>query len=194
MAAIAFSGQSEEWMFWAHYAHGRLQVFSRPEIEGVSLPWFHPTGREFVSQHDSLGLCRMRFPSGDLIASVKPEQAFPENPQDGFSYDVHFLGDDRLLAWQCNLALYQFDLATLRRIDVVLKGAEGMTFGEDRFFSGQSWQLAGGRLLTSDSYHDQGSRSRTYTLRLWDASELYGGVSIPDPTSPFTRLLLGSGP
>jgi hypothetical protein len=43
MAAVAFSGQSEEWMFWAHYARGRLRVYEKPEIEDVSFPCFHPT-------------------------------------------------------------------------------------------------------------------------------------------------------
>ena len=114
MAAVAFSGQSEEWMFWTHYAHGRLRVYDRPEIEGVSFPCFHPTGRELVSDHERLGLCRLRFPTGELIASVQPEEAFPDTPQDHFSYDMHFSRDDRLLIQQCDLALYEFDLATLR--------------------------------------------------------------------------------
>lgn len=111
IALIAYSGQSEEWLFWAHYSHGKLRVFGQPEIEDVSLPYFHPTGREFVSYHERLGLCRMRFPSGELVASIQPEQAFPDNPQDSFGYEVHFFRDDRFLAWQCNLALYEFDLA-----------------------------------------------------------------------------------
>src|SRR5262249_37759292 len=91
MAAVAFSGQSEEWLFWAHYSHGRLQVFEQPEISGVSFPCFHPTGREFVAHHDTLGICRMRFPSAHLIGSVRPEEAFPEKPEDVFSYGIHFL-------------------------------------------------------------------------------------------------------
>ena len=114
MAVIAYSGQSEEWMFWAHYARGKLRVFEQPEMEDIAFPCFHPTGREFVSYHERLGLSRMRFPSGELIASVQPEQAFPDNPEDTFSYHVHFFRDDRLLVWQYNLALYEFDLATLR--------------------------------------------------------------------------------
>src|SRR5262249_38308691 len=82
MALIAYSGQSEEWMFWAHFARGKLRVFAEPEIEDVAFPRFHPTGREFVSFHERLGLCRMRFPSGELIASIAPDQAFPDNPDD----------------------------------------------------------------------------------------------------------------
>jgi hypothetical protein len=190
MAATAFSGQSEEWTFWAHYARGRVRVFREPELQDVALPWFHPTGREFVSYHERLGLCRARFPSGELIASVQPERAFPDNPDDAFSYDVHFFRDDRFLAWQCNLALYEFDLVTLRPTAAVLTGVEGMTFGEDHFFSGESWQLAGRRLLTSDWHHDQGIRNRTETLRLWDTSELSGPLSEPDPARPYTQELL----
>jgi WD40 repeat protein len=190
MAAVAYSGQSEEWMFWAHYARGLLRVFSQPEIEDVSLPRFHPTGQELVSHHETLGLCRVRFPSGEFIASVEPEQAFPDSPDDRFSYDIHFFRDDRLLVWQCNLALYEFDLATLRPTATLLTGVEGMTFGEDRFFSEGSWPLADGRLLTSDSHHDKKFKHGTYTLRLWDASKLCGQVSKPDPTRPFTRELI----
>lgn len=181
MAAIAYSGQSEEWMFWAHYARRLLRVFGQPEIEDVSFPCFHPTGREFVSHHERLGLCRMRFPSGELIASVRPEEAFPDNPDDTFSYDMHFLRDDRLLAWQCDLALYEFDLATLRPITPLLTGVDGMTFGEDHFFSEGSWQLAGDRLLTSDCHHDKAFKNRTDTLRLWDASEL---LDLPSDLTP----------
>jgi hypothetical protein len=190
MAAIAYSGQSEEWMFWAHYARGRLRVFSQPEIEDVSFPCFHPTGREFVSHHERLGLCRIRFPSGELIANVRPEQAFPNNPDDTFSYDMHFVRDDRLLAWQCDLALYVFDLATLRPIATVLTAVDGKKFGEDRFYSGGSWQLAGSRLLTSDCQYDQGFKNQTHTLRLWEASELFGRPTPPDRARPYTQLLL----
>lgn len=194
MAAVAYSGQNEEWMFWAHYAQGKLRVFEQPEIEDVSFPRFHPTGREFVSHHERLGLCRMQFPSGELLASVQPEEAFPHNPEDTFSYDVHFLRDDRLLVWQCNLALYEFDLATLRPTAAVLAGVEGKTFGKDHFFSEQSWQLAGGRLLTSDCQHDKGLTKRTDTLRLWDASGLSGPVSSPDPARPYTQELFANRP
>jgi hypothetical protein len=190
MAVVAYSGQSEEWVFWAHFARGQLRVFSQPEIEDVSFPCFHPTGRELVSYHERLGLCRVRFPSGELIASIQPEEVFPDNPEDTFSYELHFLRDDRFLAWQCCLALYEFDLATLRPTATVLKGVEGMTFGKDRFFSGQSWQLAGGRLLTSDCHHDRSFKERTDTLRLWDASELCGELSKPDAARPYTQELL----
>ena len=190
MAAIAYSGQSEEWIFWAHYARGKLRVFDQPEIEDVALPFFHPTGRELVSYYERLGLCRMLFPSGQVVANVLPEQAFPDNPEDTFSYEVHFFRDDRFLAWQCNLALYEFDLATLRPTAAILTGVDGMTFGRDRFFSEQSWQLAGNRLLTSDSQNDQGFRKRTDTLRLWDVSELSGQLSSPDPARPYTMDLL----
>ena len=190
MAVVAYSGQSEEWMFWAHYGRGKVRVFTHPEIEGVAFPRFHPTGRELVSYHEQLGLCRLRFPSGELIASVALEEAFPENPADTFSYDVHFMRDDRILVWQCNLGLYEFDLATLRRTATVLTGVEGMKFGEDRFFSEQSWQLGDNRLLTSDCHHDQGFKNRKDTLRLWDASELSGKLSAPDPAKPYTRDLL----
>jgi hypothetical protein len=193
MAAIAYSGQGEEWMFWTHYARGQLRVFCQPEIEDVAFPCFHPTGRELVSNHERLGLCRMRFPSGELIASIQPEQAFPDNPEDHFSYYIHFLRDDRLLAWQECLALYEFDLVTLRPTAAVLTGVEGMTFGENRFFSGQSWKLAGGRLLTSDSHHDQGFKNRQDTLRLWDASKLCGPLSAPDPARPYTQELFAMG-
>jgi hypothetical protein len=192
MALIAYSGQSEEWMFWAHYARGKLRVFSQPEIEGVAFPCFHPTGREIVSYHERLGLARMQFPSGELIASVEPEQAFPS--EDMFSYDVHFLRDDRFVAWQCNLAFYEFDLETLRPTATVLEGAEGMTFGEDRFFSERSWKLASCRLLTSDCHHDKGFKRRTDTLRLWDASGLSGQLSRPDPALPYTQELLSLPP
>jgi hypothetical protein len=190
MAAIAYSGQSEEWIFWAHYARGRLRVFEQPEIEDVSFPRFHPTGREFVSHHERLGLCRMQFPSGELIASVQPEEAFPDNQEDVFSYEMHFLRDDRFLTWQACLTLYEFDLKTLRPTATVLRGVEGMTFGEDHFFSGESWLLAGGRLLTSDCHHDRSFKKRTDTLRLWDASELTGQVSLPDPARPYTKEML----
>jgi hypothetical protein len=193
MAAVAFSGQSEEWMFWTHYAHGRLRVFDQPEIEDVALPHFHPTGGEFVSYHDRLGLCRATFPTGDVIATVQPEEAFPDNPEDGFSYGVHFSRDDRLLVWQQNLALYELDFMTLRPVRAVLTGAEGMIYGKDRFFSEESWRLAGGRLLTSDSWHDAKFRSRTDTLRLWDASALFGHLSAPDPACPHTKQLLATG-
>jgi hypothetical protein len=193
MAAVSFSGQSEEWMFWTHYAHGRLRVYDRPEIEGVSFPCFHPTGRELVSDHERLGLCRLRFPTGELIASVQPEEAFPDTPQDHFSYDMHFSRDDRLLIQQCDLALYEFDLATLRPVRTVLTGAEGMTFGDDRFFSGQSWRLADDRLLTSDTWYDAKFQNPTHTFRLWDASALFGPLSGPDPARPYTKQLLGDG-
>jgi hypothetical protein len=193
MAAVAYSGQSEEWMFWAHYAHGQLRVFSQPVIEDVAFPRFHPTGSEFVSYYERVGLCRMRFPSGKLIASVQPEQAFPENPEDAFSYDIHFFRNDRMLVWQCNLALYEFDLATLRPTAVVLTGVDGITFGKEHFFSEQSWQLAGGRLLTSDCHHDKKFKNRTDTLRLWDASKLCGQISQPDPARPYTQELLAIG-
>jgi hypothetical protein len=192
MAVIAYSGQSEEWMFWAHFAGGKLKVFGRPEIQDVAFPCFHPTGREFVSYYERCGLCRMRFPSAQLIATVQPEQAFLDNPEDTFSYDVHFFRDDRFLTWQCNLALYEFDLATLRPTATVLTGAEGMIFGKDRFYSEGGWQLAGRRLLTSDCHHDKGFEHRTDTLRLWDASELSGKVSLPDPARPHTQELLAN--
>lgn len=195
MAAVAFSGQSEEWMFWTHYARGRLRIYDQPEIEDVAFPCFHPTGRELVSCHERLGLCRVRFPTGDLIASVQPEEAFPNRPNDAFSYVVHFSRDDRLLVWQENLALYEFDLATLRPTRTVLTGAEGMTFGENRFFSGQSWQLAGNRLLTSDCWYDGKVqiKNRMDTVRLWDASTLFGRVSAPDPARRYTKQLLADG-
>ncbi len=193
MAAVAFSGQSEEWMFWTHYAHGRLRVYNQPEIEGVCFPCFHPTGRELVSAHERLGLCRVRFPAGGLIVRAQPEEAFPNAPEDTFSYYLHFSRDDRLLVWQENLALYEFDLATLRPTRTVLTGAEGMTFGENGFFSGQSWQLAGDRLLTSDTWYGEKFKNRTNTLRLWDASKLFGRVSAPDPARPYTKQLLAGG-
>jgi hypothetical protein len=193
MAAVAFSGQSEEWMFWAHYAHGGLRVYEQPEIEDVALPCFHPTGRELVSFHERLGLCRIGFPSGDLIASVTPEQAFPDNSEDVFSYDIHFLDDNRLLVWQASLSLYEFDLKTLTCIRAVLTGADGMTFGEDHFFSGRSWPLADGRLLTSDCLHDRDYRNWSDNRRLWDASTLFGRTSAPDPGRPYTEQLLTLG-
>jgi hypothetical protein len=195
MAAVAFSGQSEEWMFWTHYARGRLRVYEQPEVEGVAFPRFHPTGCELVSSHESLGLCRVGFPSGDVIASVQPEQAFPDNPEDGFSYEIHFLDDDRLLVRQEDLSLYEFDLVTLECRRAVLTGADGMTFGEDGFFSGESWPLAEGRLLTSDCKYYRKFHmfdKRTDTLRLWDASMLFGQVSAPDPARPYTEQLLAS--
>src|ERR1051325_4138673 len=95
--------------------------------------------------------------------------------------------DDRFLAWQCNLALYEFDLATLRPTCAVLKGVEGTMFGEDRFFSEQSWKLADGRLLTSDVQYDRSFKHRTDTLRLWDASEFVGKLSGPSEARPFTQ-------
>jgi len=190
MAAIAFSGNSEDWLFWAHYRDGRLRVFDRPEIRDVSLPQFHPRGGEFVSHHEQLGLCRMRFPSGELIASVQPEDAFPDDPDDDFGYDVHYLGNDRILAWQTDLALYEFDLGTLRPLRRVLSGVDGKTFGENGFFSGPSWALAGRRLLTSDRQFDATIRTATETLRLWGASELCVQPVTPDPERPFTKQLL----
>jgi hypothetical protein len=193
MAAVAFSGSGEEWMFWAHYAHGRLRVYEQPEIEDVCCPCFHPTGRELVSCQKSFGLCRVRFPSGDVIASIQTEQAFPDKSEYAFSYDMHFLNDDRLLVWQECLSLYEFDLESLSCVRAVLTGADGLTFGEDRFYSGRSWQLADGRLLTSDSKHDQKFRDPTDTLRLWDASTLFGRASAPDPARPYTAQLLAHG-
>jgi hypothetical protein len=193
MGAVAFSGQSEEWMFWAHYARGQLKVFSEPEIEGVSIPRFHPTGRELVSHHESLGLCRVLFPSGKLIGSCDPSEAFPENPDDSFAYDIHFLPDDQFLAWQENLALHRFDLRTMRPIDTVLTGVDGMTFGRDRFFSGRSWRLADKRLLTSDFRVERKTKNRVDTLRLWDASTIFGDLPTPDPSRPYTRMLTGNG-
>jgi len=190
VAAVAYSGQSEEWMFWAHYSKGHLRVFERPGIEGVRFPVFHPTGREIVSSHESLGLCRGRFPEGDVIASVTSEEAFPDNPDDVFSNDIHFTGDDRFLVWQDGLALYEFDLTTLRPMCTILAGVEGMTFGEGRFFSGPSWRLADDRLLTTDCLHDARFRNRTDTLRLWDASSVFAPVSPPDPARPYTKRLL----
>jgi hypothetical protein len=192
MASVAFSGQGEEWMFWAHYSRGRLRVYKQPEMEDVAFPHFHPTGRELVSTHESLGLCRVRFPSGQVIVSIQQEQAFLDNPEDSFSYDLHFLDDGRLLVWQQDLSLYEFDLETLNCIRPVLTGAGGMTFGDDHFFSGGSWPLAGGRLLTADCKHDQKFRHRTDTLRLWDASALFGRASAPDPERPYTKQLLVS--
>jgi hypothetical protein len=189
MALVAYSGQSEEWLYWARFTGRQLQVFRQPEIMDVALPWFHPTGREFVSYHDTLGLARMRFPSGDLIASVTPEQSLADGSEDAFSYQLHFLRDDRFLVWQSNLALYEFDLITLRPTATVLTGADGIQFGEDRFFSESSWLLAGQRLLTSDCHYDRAFKHRTDTLRLWDASNLSGPLSSPDPLRPYTREL-----
>lgn len=189
MAVVEYSGQSEEWMLWAHYACGRLRIFSQPLIEDVAFPCFHPTGRELVSYHERLGLCRIGFPSGELMGTVSPEEAFPDNLEDTFSYYIHFLRDDRFLAWQNNLALYEFDLATLRPLAAVLTNVEGMTFGKDQFYSEQSWQLAGGRLLTWDCHYDQEFKNRTDTLRLWNASDLSGPSSLPDPARPYTQEL-----
>jgi hypothetical protein len=128
-----------------------------------------------------------------VIASVQPEQAFPDNSEDSFSYTSHFLDGDRLLVWQQDLSLYESDLMTLNCIRPVLTGADGMTFGEDHFFSVGSWQLADGRLLTSDCKHDQKFRNRTDTLGLWDASALFGAASAPDPARPYTKQLLARG-
>ena len=30
------------------------------------------------------------FHPGELVASIQPEQTFPDNPQDSFGYEVHF--------------------------------------------------------------------------------------------------------
>lgn len=194
MAAIAFSGQNEEWLFWVHYRSGGFRVFDQPEIEEVSLPNFDPSGAEFVSHHESLGLCRMRFPTGEVIGSVRSEDAFPDNPGDAFGYDMHYLGSDRLLVWQMDLGLYEFDLNTLRPMRCVLSGVGGRTFGEDGFFSGQSWRMSGVRLLTSDVLFDGSFRNRATTLRLWDASALYGPSVSFDPTRPLTKELLAMPP
>jgi hypothetical protein len=147
----------------------------------------------------------MRFPSGELMASVQPEDAFPNDPDDDFGYDLHYLGHDRILAWQTDLALYEFDLGTLRPLRRVLSGVDGKTFGENGFFSGQSWALAQHRLLTSDRQFDTTIRTATDTLRLWDASELYRPPTelrlwegsapyalpvMPDPERPYTKQLL----
>lgn len=193
MAAVAYSGQSEEWMFWAHFARGRLRVYEQPEMDDIPLPCFHPTGRELVSRHESLGFCRVRFPSGEVIASVEPETAFPNGSEDQFSYDVHFLDDNRFLVWQQDLALYEFELETLRCRQPVLTGVDGMTFGEGHFFSNGSWPLADGWLLTSDVKFDQDFRKRTDTLRLWDASALFSRASPPDSARPYTKQLLALG-
>jgi hypothetical protein len=193
MAAVAYSGQGEEWMFWAHYRAGRLRVFETPEIRDVSLPNFDPAGGEFLSHHESLGLCRMRFPGGELIGSVRHEEAFPENPGDQFGYDVHYLDAGRVLVWQTCLALYEFDLDTMRPTRRVLGGVEGKTFGRGGFFSGQSWPMAGNRLLTSDRQFDEDFRGARTTLRLWDASALYGPQAKCDPARPFTGKLLELG-
>lgn len=133
----------------------------------------------------------MQFPSGQLLATATPEQVFPDNPE-AFSFGNHFFRDDRFLAWQSGLALYEFDLETLRPTAAVLTGVDGMTFDEDHFFSGGSWQLAGGRLLTSDNQNDRKMENRTDTLRLWDASALCGPISQPDPARPYTQALLAS--
>jgi WD40 repeat protein len=194
MAAIAFSGNSEDWLFWAHYRNGRLRIFQRPEILDVSLPHFDPSGAEFVSRHERLGLCRMRFPSGELIGSVSPEDAFPSNPEYDFDFYMHCLSADRVLAWQSDLALYEFDLKTLRPTRCVLNGVDGRTFGQGRFSSGQSWKLAGGRLLTSDVLYGESFQSSETTLRLWDASALYGPLPTCDPARPLTQQLLAMPP
>jgi hypothetical protein len=188
MAAIAFSGQSEEWLFWAHYKSGRIRIFEQPEIEDISLPNFDPSGAEFVSHHERLGLCRMRFPTGELIGSVQPEDAFSN--EDGFNYYMHYLGSNRLLAWQTDLALYEFDLKSLRVARCILSGVDGRTFGENGFFSGQSWMMADGRLLTSDTLMHGRFANRTKTLRLWDASALIEPSTPCDASRPLTKKLL----
>ena len=91
MAAVAFSGQGDDWMFWTHYARGRLRVYDHPEMEDVAFPHFHPTGRELVSTHEILGLGRVRFPSGQIIVSILPEQAFPDNPRAHSHTSIIFL-------------------------------------------------------------------------------------------------------
>jgi len=188
MAAVAYSGQSEEWMFWARFAHGRLRVYEQPEVFGVTLPCFHPTGREWVSHHERLGLCRMAFPSAELLGSVRPEEVFPT--EDVFSYEMHFFRDDRFMVWQADLALYEFDLATLRPTRTILDGIDGMKFGEGGFFSGMSFRLAGGRLLTTDKLYDKGIRESVRTLRLWDASAFCGEITPTDSSRPYTRKLV----
>ena len=95
--------------------------------------------------------------------------------------------------WQQDLSLYEFDLETLNCIRPVLTGADGMTFGNDHFFSGGSSPLADGRLFTADCKHDQKFENRTDTLRLWDASMLFGEASAPDPKRPYTKQLLTAG-
>ena len=95
--------------------------------------------------------------------------------------------------WQEDLSLYEFDLDTLRPTRRVLEGVGGKTFGQGRFYSGQSWAMAGGRLLTTDREFDEDFRGATTTLRLWDASALYGPQVKCDPARPLTRKLLELG-
>lgn len=192
LAVVGYSGNSEEWMYWAHLANNKLRLFHKPVLEDVAFPCFHPSGREFVSYYERCGLCRGSFPSAELLATASPEVAFPDNPEDTYSYDFHFFRNDRFLGWQTNLALYEFDLETLTPTAKVLKGVDGLEFGEDRLFSKQSWQLAGCRLLTSESHYDVGFKNVRYTLRLWDAAALSGEFAQPDPTASLTAQLLAS--
>ena len=193
MVVAAYSGQSEELAVWAHYARGCLKVYDSPQIADVAIPCFHPTGREFVSHHETLGLCRVRFPTGELITSVPWQYAFPDNPDYEFSYQALFSRDDRVLVWQAQFALYEFDLDTLLPVRTVLAGADGKTFGEHGFYSGSCWRMAGNRLLTSDYQHEPSADSLE-TLRLWDASSLFGPMSRPDLVArPYTTQLLAGG-
>jgi hypothetical protein len=68
-----------------------------------------------------------------------------------------------------------------------------MTFGEEGFYCGGSWPLADSRLLTADWKQEPKSQNRTDTLRLWDASTLFGRASAPDPARPYTAQLLARG-
>jgi hypothetical protein len=125
-----------------------------------------------------------------MLASVQPEEAFPDNPDALFSYDAHFTRDDRVLVQQDGGALYEFDLATLRPIRTVLAGAEGLVFGSNHFYCGGSFRLARDRLLTTDSQFQPKGTDKSMTLRLWDASMLFGSNSSFDPSRPYTRQLL----
>ena len=84
----------------------------RPAIRDLSLPNFHPAGGEFISNHETLGLCRMRFPGGQIIGSAQPQDVFPEREY-GFGYEMHYLGPDAPTArssgrttWRCTSSIW----------------------------------------------------------------------------------------
>jgi hypothetical protein len=193
-AAVAFSGQSEEWMYWVDCAPDTFRVYNEPEIEGVPLPCFHPAGSEFLSAHESLGLCRMRFPTGEVIGSVQPGDAFPPepgaDPEDRhFGYDICYLSDNSALVQDEEAGLYRVDLETMRIVDPVLAEIEGHRLGRDTIFLGGFHQVPGQRLLTREFRYTPKFESRPTTLRLWDASSLFGPLQTTSPDCAFTQLL-----
>jgi hypothetical protein len=196
VAAVAFSGQHEEWMFWAHCGDGRVRVFEQAKIQDVPLPCFHPAGDEFLAVHEQLGLCRMRFPCGDVIDSLLPENAFPDedgiDPEDRhFGYDMCYVSDDSALIHDTDRGLYRLELDPLNVADPVLTHIDGAAVGLDGFFLSGFQCLSGKLLLTTELHVGTRFSGLTWGLRLWDASSLFGPLTGPDRRHPNTAALIG---